>query len=199
MPLRKLHLLTATVSATLAFAAPAVAATCEQAPTTKAFAQYGDSADYSVAPGGTFEAGAPGWELYGWARIVSGNEYTGVTEGKRALQLGPGGVAISPEFCVDPSNPHFRYMSKTIIPAGTLSTLLDVHSQRLGWLRSLHFSTLNFQYLPIFWLPSARNDLGSAIPSVSVLGNAVSVRLIFRATQGVYNIDSVMVDPYRVR
>lgn len=175
------------------------AVSCEQPPTTQAFAKYGDRADYSVAPGGTFEDGAPGWTLIGWAHIVNGNESGGITGGSKALRIGPGGVAISPEFCVDPANPYFRYMLRPIVSVGSLSTLLNIRSALTGNLGWLQYSTLNLRYLPLLWAPSSRNLLGNVIPSVALGGKAVAVRLIFTAKDGIYDVDSVMVDPYRSR
>lgn len=193
----------ATLLSALVFCAPSVAAeeplACEQAPATPAFERFGDSADYTVAPGGTFEEDAPGWTLLGWAHTVRGNENAGITGGGRSLRIGPGGVAVSPEFCVDPANPHFRYMLKPIVSVGSLRTLLHVRSSLTGPLGMLQFSTLNLRYLPLLWRPSSRNFLGNVIPSVALGGKAVAVRLVFTADDGIYDIDSVMVDPYRRR
>src|SRR4051794_18382799 len=48
-------------------------AACPTAPTTEPFTQFGDTADYSLAPGGSFENGAAGWLLNGNI-LGSGNE-----------------------------------------------------------------------------------------------------------------------------
>ncbi len=95
----------------------AASAACVAAPTTKAFAKVGDNADYSVAPGGGFEAGSPAWTLTGGRKVVSGNESLGwfqgsVLAGSRSLALPVGATATSPEFCVDESHPYFRFMAK---------------------------------------------------------------------------------------
>src|ERR687886_323383 len=64
----------AALTALACFAGPAVAqAACPTAPTVKAFQALGDSSDYFLAPGGSFESGASGWSLTG-ASVVSGNE-----------------------------------------------------------------------------------------------------------------------------
>ena len=55
---------TALLSALAVFVVPAAAqAACGSTPTTKAFQAFGDSADYSLAPDGAFEAGGGGWSL----------------------------------------------------------------------------------------------------------------------------------------
>ncbi len=121
MPLRKQHkkTLAAALLASGAVAAAPVAANaaCIPAPTTKAFAKIGDSADYSPAPDGGFEQGAAGWKLTGGAKVVSGNETLGlltgsILSGNRSLSLPVGSTATSPEFCVDETHPYFRFMAK---------------------------------------------------------------------------------------
>ena len=40
---------------------------------TQAFAQWGDSALYTLLPNGSFENGSASWALSGGARVVDGN------------------------------------------------------------------------------------------------------------------------------
>src|SRR4051812_48908130 len=47
---------------------------CTTQQLSKPFARFGDFADYTPMPGGSFEAGAPAWTMTGGARVVSGNE-----------------------------------------------------------------------------------------------------------------------------
>ena len=70
-----------------------------------------------VAPGGGFESGTAGWSLTGGAKIVNGNESFGwfqgsALNGSKSLALPVGATATSPAFCVDETNPHFRFMAK---------------------------------------------------------------------------------------
>ena len=63
---------------------------CSPQPTIKAFAAWGDSFDYQIAPGGSFEVGAEAWSL-NRASLVAENEpwkVHGATD-KRALKLPP--------------------------------------------------------------------------------------------------------------
>ncbi|MDO9352847.1 MAG: hypothetical protein Q7T55_04090, partial [Solirubrobacteraceae bacterium] len=122
MPLRKQGTIVRTAAAltaaaAFAVAAPAAQAACVQAPTTKAFSKVGDQADYSVAPGGSFE-GTHGWTLAKGAKIVTGNESVGIVAGTKSLQLPVGATATSPEFCVDETNPYFRFVAK---PTGSMA------------------------------------------------------------------------------
>ena len=68
-------------TAALAVGAPAAnagllvasAPDCSPKPTSKPFAPWGDTSDYNLAPGGSFEPSKGSWKLSG-ASIVDGNE-----------------------------------------------------------------------------------------------------------------------------
>ncbi len=89
------------------------APSCEPQPTTKAFAQWGDGRDYMLAPGGSFEDGAAGWQLKG-ATVVSGNEsfYVGGRSDSKSLRLDGGETATSPEICVGLEHPTIRLFTR---------------------------------------------------------------------------------------
>jgi hypothetical protein len=89
------------------------AASCAPQPTSKVFAPWGDRFDYMLAPGGSFENGAPGWQLNG-ASIVTGNEsfYVGGRSHRRSLRLDGGDTATSPEICVGLEHPVIRLFAK---------------------------------------------------------------------------------------
>lgn len=89
------------------------AASCDPQPTSKPFAPWGDSRNYMLAPGGSFESGAPGWSLNG-ASIVSGNEtfYVGGRSHSKSLRLDGGETATSPEICVGLEHPVIRVFAK---------------------------------------------------------------------------------------
>jgi hypothetical protein len=101
--------LPATASAVLVERAPS----CEPQPTSKVFAPWGDSRDYVLAPGGSFEDGAPGWQLKG-ASVVSGNEtfYVGGRSHSRSLKLDGGESATSSEICVGLEHPTIRLFTR---------------------------------------------------------------------------------------
>ena len=52
----------------------ASADSCDDGRITQPFHRFGDSANYKLLPGGSFEAGTDAWQLSGGANIVSGNE-----------------------------------------------------------------------------------------------------------------------------
>lgn len=98
-----------TASAVIVERAPS----CEPQPTTKAFAQWGDRRDYVLAPDGSFEAGAAGWQLRG-ASVVPGNEsfYIGGRSHSKSLKIDGGGTATSPEICVGLEHPTIRLFTR---------------------------------------------------------------------------------------
>jgi hypothetical protein len=89
------------------------APSCAPEPATKAFSQFGDQRNYVLAPGGSFESGAPGWQL-SRASVVSGNEsyYVGGRSHSKALKIDGGGYATSPEICVGLEHPTIRLFTR---------------------------------------------------------------------------------------
>jgi hypothetical protein len=219
MPLRKQGTLIKTL-ATLATAGafvaavPAVAsAACVQAPTTKAFSKVGDAADYSLAPGGDFESTA-GWTLTSGAKIVSGNENVGITGGSKSLSLPLGATATSPEFCVDESNPYFRFVAKPDKAVAGYSAIV-LYRNSAGKVTQAQFtSSADATWGAGQWAASKISPLATKIPLTGANATA-SVQIQFVSTGnkvalgvglwgqfaggalGTVSIDSVMVDPYR--
>src|SRR5271166_312027 len=75
----------------------AASAACPSSPASSVFAQFNDNASYVLVQGGNFESAAAGWSLTKAAVA----EETGSPSGDRhALVIQPGGVAVSPAFCV---------------------------------------------------------------------------------------------------
>jgi hypothetical protein len=106
--------LAATASSASAGLLVASAPDCTPKPATQPFKQWGDSTQYNLAPGGSFEGGAGSWSLAGGAKIVSGNEPWKVAGAShsRSLQLPPGATATSPVICVGLEHPTLRLFAK---------------------------------------------------------------------------------------
>jgi hypothetical protein len=170
--------------------------TCTEVPTTKAFAKFGDKADYSPAPNGTFESSTVGWKLGKGASIVKDNDTLGVTSGSKALKLGTGAIATSPEFCVSEANPYFRFVAKAGFFFSTYQALV-LYRDSAGTLTQAQFvSSQNTQLFPGIWTASAVSPLATKIPLLSG-GKTASVQIVMASLFGGASIDSVMVDPYR--
>ncbi len=162
-------------------------AKCNAPKTYKAFKGFGDNADYSFAPGGTFENGTAGWSLSG-ASVVSGNDTSGVYGGSKALKINDGGRVITPWFCVSADNPTFRFTTYGGEVEMEIDYIIindtDVDDNLVG-------QTVGGSK----WGPSAIHDLATEIPDAK-LKKGVLARLIWEAEDTVY-VDNVLVDPYR--
>jgi hypothetical protein len=184
------------VAAVLVVAAPAAAHACTQPPTKQPFAPFGDTSDYWLAPGGGFESGTAPWTLTN-AAVTGENEkfFAGSQTDGQSLAIQPGGVAVSPAFCVDRTNPTMRLFAKKAglgaLTVELLYTNADGrYSERWAGVVAPTAGT---------WLPSGVLDLANAIPAGQVAKGDMSVRLRFTASQGAgaWAIDDVFIDPFR--
>jgi hypothetical protein len=84
------------------------------------FTQFGDYADYVLAPDGNFDGNVTGWQLLDGAQIVD-------TDKGRSLQIPEDGSVISPSMCLDLHFPTFRMYSKVVKPkTGLLGAVLGL-------------------------------------------------------------------------
>ena len=167
---------------------------CSPKPTSQAFAPWGDSSQYNLAPGGSFEAGAAAWSLSGKASTVSGNEPWKVAGAghTRSLNLPPGASATSPTVCVGLEHPTIRLFAKN--NRALLSTLsVEVITETsLGLTVAVPVGVL----LPSGqWKPSPKFlVVANLLPLLP--GEHTPVR--FRVTSiglGTWSVDDFYVDP----
>ncbi|HTZ86317.1 MAG TPA: hypothetical protein VMB05_06590 [Solirubrobacteraceae bacterium] len=165
---------------------------CPSAPTSNPFARFGDNADYSEVPGGTFEPGTEDWSLSN-AAVISGGESYGVAGGSHSLAIQPTGVAISPSFCVSTANPSFRlFARRTSGSWGVLNVLLrwtDANG-------STHDTMVVSLQSGTSWTPSSVLPLATTLPLWQG-GETLSARLVLKpeAYGGAWAVDDAFVDP----
>ncbi|MDQ8044736.1 MAG: hypothetical protein AAGC46_08815 [Solirubrobacteraceae bacterium] len=181
------------------------AAACPDLPTTQAFARYGDTADYALAPGGDFEGSLAGWTLSN-AHLAGQNESVGILPGgSHSIALGNSFFAsgpstvTSPWFCVDPNHPYFRYMLKPNGPVGVLATFVRYKNAAGQVIQSQITSKISPNLYTGKWTASQLNPLAV---DLSIDGQQPSqVQLVFVSPGSVlgagYYIDNILVDPYR--
>lgn len=177
---------------------------CPDQPTTQAFAKFGDTADYSLVPGGDFEQGSSGW-TYSNARPVAGNETAGVLPGKRSVAMGNNwfftgpSTLTSPWFCVSDAHPYFRFLLKPNGPVGVLATFIRFTDASGRTVQQQVQSKIATNLFPGKWAPSELNPLSINL-SIGA-GESKRVQLVFMTLASVlgagYYIDNVLVDPYR--
>jgi hypothetical protein len=170
---------------------------CENQALEQPFAQFGDSANYTLVDGGSFENGAAGWQL-SRAAVVSGSNPFQVNGGghTKALQISGGGVATSPEVCVGLEHPTMRFFVKSsggLLSLSTLNVEVIVRTS-LGLKAAVPIGVT----LPnATWRPSARHlVVANLLPLLP--GDYTPVAFRFRAIGGAtWTIDDVYVDPMR--
>ena len=184
-------------AAALTFAVvPAANAACVATPTTKAFAAFGDNADYSLAPGGAFETGSHGWSLSG-ASVVNGNQSANRyrTSDTKSLALNATGKAVSPWFCAGIEHPSFRlYARRTSGSWGVLNIKLRAKSPN-GVVNETVVGSVSAG--DTVWRPTAPIALSTVLWMWN--GNqSTSVQLVFDPEDygGSWAIDDVYIDPY---
>jgi hypothetical protein len=177
------------------------ATSCDDGLITQPFRQFGDSHNYKLLPGGSFEAGTAAWQLSGGAKIVSGNETykVGGASHSSSLSLPSGGAAISPFTCVGLGEPTLRLFAKRNSALLGLVSTLNVQIQVKT---SLGLS---------IWLPVLPGDLGGSswhqtaqMPLIANIlplsaSDKTPVRFRFSPLLGSWQIDDVYVDPFRTR
>jgi hypothetical protein len=179
-----------TTAAANAVSAPAVSemtTTCTESTSFKAFSAFGDNADYSFAPGGSFEGGAAGWSLDD-ATVVDGNETLGIFGGTKRLFIKDRGRVVSPWFCVTPEHPTFRYVTY----GGEIEMEIDY---KVVGESDIDDKLVGETNGGAKWAPSAVHALAAKIPDYK-LSKGVLARIVFEAEDDVY-VDDVLVDPYR--
>lgn len=200
-PRRVRNILSAVLgSAVLLGAVPAIAnAACPKSTSSKLLAALGDTAEYGLLSGSTFESGASGWSLSS-AELVSGSAYE-VFGGSHAILIKSGGTLVSPEFCVSSEYPTFRFFTRQI-SSGSGHTL-NV-SLRYKDILGISHTTSVAQIQPSSsWTLSPPVKLASALPlwmpgstlNVSLVLQASS-GLIFQTGSGTWAVSDVFIDPY---
>ncbi|MGO9319723.1 MAG: hypothetical protein ACLQBY_02810 [Solirubrobacteraceae bacterium] len=176
-------------------AASALAATpaaCASSPVSTPFEQFGDNAEYSLVPGGSFESGAPGWSLTN-STVVSGNESYEVEGGTQSLAIQPNGVAVSPAVCVSTADPTFRFFARQTSGSwGVLNVILR-WTDASG---ATHNTTVASLQTGASWTPTPILELASALPLWQP-GSTLNVELVFQPERygGAWAIDDVYIDP----
>jgi hypothetical protein len=172
----------------------AFAAQCPNQPAKQKFSKWGDSSNYFLVSGGSFEGTTAqvGWTLSG-AALTPGNEpwHLNSASDDQSLLIGGGGSATSPAFCVDSTMSSFRLFVRQTAPGSDLKiqgvvqtphgplsmTVVDLPDGSLSW-----------------WTPLQVTVATNRIPRG--LSVAAAMRFVV-AGSGSWQIDDVYADPYR--
>ena len=165
---------------------------------TKAFASYGDSANYASLFNGGFEAGSLGWVVSGGAKVVSDNEpafISGNRGDSHSLLLPAGSSAYSSTVCFAFGDWHLRFFAKNVgSSSGALHVQVIVPSLLGGLLTILDGGNVSAGGT---WAPSQRLQL-TLCNVTSLLGTkAVAFRFTPVGRGAAYQIDDVYLDPWK--
>lgn len=175
---------------------PAAQAACPTAPTVKAFAGFGDNADYSLIPGGAFESGTTGWSLSG-AAVATGNESYKVHGGAdtKSLAVTPAGKAVSAAFCADIAHPTFRLFARRTGGSWGVLYVKVRWTNPSGAVNETVVGAISAS--DTAWHPSAIYNLAQVM-GIWNGDQAIQTQLVFDPDDagGSWAIDDVYVDPY---
>jgi len=195
--LRRAIFSVASLTCVAMFASTGVAlASCPTQPVSNPFSQWGDSNDYFLVPGGSFEGTSDqvGWTLSN-ASLTTGNEPFNVNDpgDQQSLTINDGGSATSPFFCVDDTMSSLRFFAQQA-GGGTDLRVKALVQNADGSVTAVPVADLADGSMPA-WAPTDPLGGSGHLPA----GTSVMVALRFRApvSSGSWQIDDIYVDPYR--
>jgi hypothetical protein len=158
-----------------------------------AFKPWGDTANYMLTPGGSFEANTPSWKLSGGAKIVPGNEpfFIRAKGDSRSLYMPAGSSATTPTMCFAAGDWHMRFVGISRTKSSKLRVTVTVNSL-LGLVSILDGGTVSADGT---WKPSPK--VGLLLTNVGGLLTTKAISLRFTATSGTTQIDDVYLDPFK--
>jgi hypothetical protein len=172
----------------------ALAAECPTQSSKQKFSKWGDSSNYFLVAGGSFE-GTPaqvGWTLTG-STLTAGNEpfHLNSFSDNQSLLINGGGSATSPTFCVDSTMPSIRFFVRQTAPGSDLKVQGVVQTPQ----GPLSLTVADLADASVRWWTPVQVTVGTnRIPK----GFSVSAAMRFVVSgSGSWQIDDVYVDPYR--
>jgi len=167
---------------------------CGEYSVSQVFLPWADPANYTLAPGGSFESPKYGWDSNDASRVSDDNEpfYVGDEHDHFALSIGSSGFATSPAMCVGLAEPDvrvfFKQTSGSPFAGLRVEALFDdadgqTHSVSVGVLGGSRAWTLS--------PPMA--IVANLLP---LLEDGTPVAFRFTAVGGSFAIDDLYVDPW---
>jgi len=164
---------------------------------SQVFAPWADTADYLLAPNGSFEFGTGGWSLSGGAGVVNGNEPFYPT-GTHSLALPSGSSALSPTICLGTKQLYIRMFGKDL---GGTDDGLRVRVYWYGLLNQL----LGYSDFAVFpsggdWAPTSQvqssGGLLAPLPVVALVSSSSArVQITPLGSGSRWQIDDLYIDP----
>jgi hypothetical protein len=160
------------------------------------FARWGDTANYVLMPGGSFEVGSPGWVLSGAARTVPGNESYKVhgAADSTSLSLPAGSSGASLPACTSIYHPTMRFFVRN---AGASTSQLKVEALYPGLLGGIQIARLGLVRATSTWQPSPVMQLlvSNLLATLSLNRTTIAFKFTPVDGSGTWSIDDVYLDP----
>jgi hypothetical protein len=160
------------------------------------FARWGDTSNYVLMPGGSFEAGSPSWVLAQGAKTAAGNEtyYVRAAGDASSLALPAGGSATSLAACTSIYHPTMRFFLRN---AGASSSELKVEALYPGLLGGVQVAKLGALKGTAAWQPSPVMTLGltNLLATLSLDRTTIAFRFTPLDGSGAWSVDDVYLDP----
>jgi hypothetical protein len=169
---------------------------CQHITTSTPFAQFGDTNDYFLVPGGDFQgtAAESGWALSN-ASLTSADApaAAGIGTETQSLLINGGGSAVSPTFCIDSTMPSFRFVAKQVTTGGALQVEGVLTIKR--WTVTVPITTIADGSMAT-WAPVSSIKLPAPLlPKWARL--PVQLKFAVAPGSGSWELGDVYVDPYR--
>jgi hypothetical protein len=191
----------AAVATALLLSSPALASNCGNRSTTKAFARFGDTNQYFLIPGGSFESGLTGWSLTN-AGLASGNEsyFLNSTTDHSSLRIGQS--AVSPSFCIAKNEPLVRFAAKSVTNPGSNGNYSQLNVTAVvrnsaGSVKSFFLGALPAP-TNSNWFVTPMLQWGSPLDDWLFANGTATIQFQFnvQGQGGTWYIDDVYVDPF---
>jgi hypothetical protein len=160
------------------------------------FARWGDTANYVLMPGGSFESGTPRWVVSGGAATTSGNEsyYVHGATDVSSLALPAKSSATSLAACTSIYHPTMRFFLRN---TGASSSQLQVEALYPGLLGSVQAAKLGVLKGAATWQPSPAMNLlvTNLLSTLSLSRTMIAFRFKPLDTAGAWRVDDVYLDP----
>ena len=167
---------------------------CGARSTTAAFARWGDSNQYFVADGGTFELGSTPWVTWGSARTTPNQSpfaMTGLGH-TRSMRLPAYSGAGTPPICVFHNEESVRFSYKAPYVGATLEVYIEVSNEQ-GYADTDTYVTATTR----MWDVSQVID----VPNLRDSNGQQWITIWIQPVDGVgtWQVDDVMIDPWIAR
>jgi hypothetical protein len=163
---------------------------------SQAFARWGDTSNYVLAPGGSFEAGSLPWVRSGSATVAQGNEtyYVRGAADTSSLALPGGSSATSLAMCTSIYHPTMRFFLRN---TGASTSQLKVEALYPGLLGGIQVAKVGVLRGTASWQPSPVMTLGltNLLATLSLNRTTIAFRFTPLDGTGAWRVDDVYLDP----